>query len=101
MLKVFNVLFLFFVLLMTLFSYYYTSQGHRPKNALVTNKVPILIFILIIIIYSTRDLGLDLENYKRFYYDANILGAFNDSSFDYEFELGWKAVIFFLRSFIR
>lgn len=69
--------------------------GSRVKR--YENYLYPLIYVMIVLIFSFRDLGLDLENYRGFYYGTELLSSISDTSFSYSFELGWKSVIFLLK----
>ena len=56
------------------------------------------VFAIVSVWFSFRDLGLDLDNYKFFYQNSKIAEALSESTFGYDFEIGWRIIIYFFSS---
>ncbi|ROQ22534.1 EpsG family protein [Gallaecimonas pentaromativorans] len=57
----------------------------------------LVLFSFVILLFTFRDLGLDLENYRAFYDGSVIQSSINNSTFEFDFEIGWLTVIFFFK----
>lgn len=58
----------------------------------------LFVFAIVSVWFSFRDLGLDLDNYRLFYQNSKIGETLSESTFGYDFEIGWRIVIYFFSS---
>ncbi|WP_083390258.1 EpsG family protein [Shewanella algae] len=93
--KIIDINFILFCIVVSVFIIYVRQNESHEYNG--SNKW-FWVFAIVSAWLSLRDLGLDLDNYRLFYQNSKIGETLRESTFGYDFEIGWMVVIYLFSS---